>query len=350
MSVFWLLAVSMVVIALLFIMPPLLRKPRVVGAESNAVNIRVIKDQLVELQADLASGKLDEAAFAEARHDLERELLNDIDGPAVQTAAPVEAGKGRWLGVVLVLLVPAMAIVIYQQIGAEGAIERIEAAQSGVRTASPVRQRHSIEEMVAKLAQRMQQDPGNLEGWMLLGRSYASMQRLDDAAAAYRHAMQIEPDNPDVLSSYADVLVGVNDGRFTDQVEQMLDKAVAANPQHIKSRWLRGHGKFSHADYSGAVDDWLIAMAGLPAGDENRAIIEGQIREARRRLGQPMDDIVATGGTEAATASAVGSSASVQLEVSLDPALKDKAAPDDTVFIFAQAVQGPPMPLAVVRK
>ncbi|MGD8842739.1 MAG: c-type cytochrome biogenesis protein CcmI [Gammaproteobacteria bacterium] len=350
MSVFWLLAVSMVVIALLFIMPPLLRKPRVVGAESNAVNIRVIKDQIVELQADLASGKLDEAAFAEARRDLERELLNDIDGPAVQATAPVEAGKGRWLGLVLVLLVPAMAIVIYQQIGAEGAIERIEAAQSGVRTASPVRQRHSIEEMVAKLAQRMQQDPGNLEGWMLLGRSYASMHRLDDAADAYRHAMQIAPDNPDVLSSYADVLVGVNDGRFTDQVEQMLDRAVAANPQHIKSRWLRGHGKFSRADYSGAVDDWLIAMAGLPAGDENRAIIEGQIREARRRLGQPMDDIVATGGTDAGTPAAGGSSASVQLEVSLDPALKDKAAPGDTVFIFARAAQGPPMPLAVVRK
>jgi cytochrome c-type biogenesis protein CcmH len=350
MSVFWSLAVVLLVVALLFVIPPLLRKPRQILAAGNAVNVRVIRDQIAELDADLAAGKLDQNAYASARHDLERELLDDIGSD--QQAVPPQR-QGRWLVLVLVVLVPAMAVTLYRQIGGQGAMERIQAAQSRGGTARPAQpQRHSIEEMVAKLAQRMQEEPGNLQGWILLGRSYASMRRLDDAADAYRHAMELAPDNPDVLSSYADVLVGLNDGRFSDQVAQMLDKAVEVNPQHIKSRWLRGHEKFARADYDGAVDDWLIAMAGLPAGDENRAIIEGQISEARRRLGQPMDEVVATAGTQAEPPppSAGGSSASVQVEVSLDPALQAKTTPDDMVFIFAKAVQGPPMPLAVVRK
>jgi cytochrome c-type biogenesis protein CcmH len=350
MSTFWSLAIILLVVALLFVIPPLLRNPRRGSAGINTVNIRVIRDQIEELRADMVAGKLDENAYAEARHDLERELLDDVGSE--QEAGSVAGGKGRWLVLVLVVVVPAMAVAIYRQIGAEPVIERLQVAQSEVRAAPDAgQQRHSIEEMVAKLAQRMQQDPDNLEGWMLLGRSYASMNRLDDAAAAYGRAAQLAPDNADVLSSYADVLVGISDGQFTDDVQQMLDKAVAVSPQHIKSRWLRGHGRFTHADYNGAVDDWLVAMAGLPDGDKNRAIIEGQIREAKRRLGEPMDDTVAMAGASATEAPpASDGAASVQVEVSLDPGLASQAAPGDTVFIFARALQGPRMPLAIVRK
>jgi cytochrome c-type biogenesis protein CcmH len=352
MSLFWMLAGILVVVALLFLLPPLLRKPRAAaGVESDQLTVQVVKDQLDELRADLASGRLDESAYAAARHDLERTLLEDVKTGKTATAAP-EPRSGRWMAVVLLLAVPAMAVLLYLRLGALPTEERIAAADAAVQAAT--NNPHALEEMVAKLAARMQQEPDNVEGWALLGRSYAALGHFDDSAAAYRHALELAPGNPDILSSYADVLVTAGNGAFTDEVGQLLDRAVAADPQHLKSLWLRGHWRYRHDDLKGAVDDWRKVAAGLPPGDENIATIQGQIRLAQNRLGQPLDEIVATTGQDTGAADAAAPAAAgaghLQVSVALDPALADKVAPDDTLFIFARAVQGPRMPLAIVRK
>jgi cytochrome c-type biogenesis protein CcmH len=346
MTVFWMLAALLVVVAMLFVIPPLLRKPRSSGIQGDALNVQVIRDQLSELRADLESGRLDESAYAAARSDLERELLDDVE--AGETESPGEAGKGRWLAILLVVLVPAMAVGLYQQIGTGGAVQAIEAAESGAPSISG---KHSLEAMVTLLAEKMQKDPGNVEGWTLLGRSYVAMNRFNDAADAYRHALQLSANDPEVLSSYADVLVAVNNGAFTDEVGRLLDKALAVDPHHPKSLWLRGHWRFRHNDYAGAIEDWKAVMLALPPGDENLATIEQQIRTAQSRLGQPLDEIVPAAAQPDKTGSKkVAAGGSVRVRVSLDPALKDKASPDDTLFIYARAVQGPRMPLAIVRK
>jgi len=346
MTVFWMLAALLVVVAMLFVIPPLLRKPRSSGVRGDALNVQVIRDQLSELRADLESGRLDQTAYAAARRDLERELLDDVE--AGQSESPGEVGKGRWLAILLVVLVPAMAVVLYQQIGTGGAVQAIEAAESGTPSMPG---KHPLEAMVALLAEKMQKDPGNVEGWTLLGRSYVAMNRFNDAADAYRHALQLSANDPEVLSSYADVLVAVNNGAFTDEVGQLLDRALAVDPHHPKSLWLRGHWRFRHNDYAGAIEDWKAVMLALPPGDENLATIEQQIRAAQSRLGQPLDEIVPAAAQPDTTGSTkVAAGGSVRVRVSLDPALKDKASPDDTLFIYARAVQGPRMPLAIVRK
>ncbi|MGD8936058.1 MAG: c-type cytochrome biogenesis protein CcmI, partial [Thiogranum sp.] len=347
MTVFWMLAALLVVVAMLFVIPPLLRKPRSSGVQGDALNVQVIRDQLSELRADLESGRLDHTAYAAARRDLERELLDDVE--AGQSESPGEVGKGRWLAILLVVLVPAMAVGLYQQIGTGGAVQAIAAAESGTPSMPG---KHSLEAMVALLAEKMQKDPGNVEGWTLLGRSYVAMNRFNDAADAYRHALQLSANDPEVLSSYADVLVAVNNGAFTDEVGQLLDKALAVDPHHPKSLWLRGHWRFRHNDYAGAIEDWKAVMLALPPGDENLATIEQQIRTAQSRLGQPLDEIVPAAAAQPDTTGStnVAAGGSVRVRVSLDPALKDKASPDDTLFIYARAVQGPRMPLAIVRK
>jgi len=351
MSLFWMLAGLLVLVALLFLLPPLLRKPRAAaGVESDQLTVQVVRDQLDELRADMESGRLDESAYAAARHDLERTLLDDVESGKTATAAP-EVRSGRWMAVVLLLLVPAMAVLMYQRLGAPKVQERIAAAGAAVQAAT--NNPHALEEMVAKLAARMQQEPDNVEGWALLGRSYAALGHFDDSAAAYRHALQLAPGNPDILSSYADVLVTAGNGAFTDEVGELLDRAVAADPQHLKALWLRGHWRYRHDDLEGAVGDWRKVVAGLPPGDENIATIQGQIRLAQNRLGQPLDEIVATTGQDTGApeaAPAATGSGRLQVSVALDPALADKVAPDDTLFIFARAVQGPRMPLAIVRK
>lgn len=346
MSLFWMLAGLLVVVALLLMLPPLLRKPRVAGVQRDQLNVQVVRDQLDELRADLASGRLDESAYAAARHDLERTLLDDVEktGAAVQSAPR----SGRWMAAVLLLLVPALAVLLYQRLGAQQTVERIAAAQEAVQavTSSP----HALEDMVARLAARMEQEPGNVEGWALLGRSFAALNRFDDSAKAYNHALQLAPGNPDILSSYADVLVTAGNGAFTDEVGQLLDRALAADPQHLKSLWLRGHWRYRHDNLEGAVSDWQAVVAALPPGDENIATIQGQIQLAQNRLGQPMEQIVSSAQPSGDAPGGIPAGAGhVQVSVSLSPALAGKVGPEDTLFIFARAVQGPRMPLAIVR-
>ncbi len=348
MTVFWMLASLLVLVSMLFVMPPLLRQPRMRGVQRDALNVQVIRDQLTELRADLESGRLDQAAYAAARSDLERELLEDVETQPEEPAA--DGRSGRWLAIVLVLLVPAMAVSIYQRIGAKDAIERLAAGGTGVAT-TPTGQ-HSLESMVEKLAERMQKEPDNVEGWSLLGRSYAALNRSSDAVAAYRHALQLSPDDPEILSSYADVLVMAHKGEFSDEVGQLLDKALAADPHYPKALWLRGHWRFRHADYNGAIADWQAVIAELPPNDENLATIQEQINVAQARLGQVPQAITPAAQQQAGAEAAVASSSggSIQVHVALAPTLAAKASPDDTVFIFARAVQGPRMPLAIVRK
>ena len=344
MSVFWMLAGLLVLVSMLFVVPPLLRRPRSGGVQGNALNVQVIRDQLAELRADLESGRLDEAAYAAARRDRERELLDDLEVRPEEP--PADGARGRWLAIVLLLLVPAMAVTLYQRLGTQTAIERL--AAGGAEVAATPTGQHSLESMVERLAERMQKEPDNVEGWALLGRSYAALNRSNDALAAYQHALQLSPDNPEILSSYADVLVMAHNGEFTDEVGQLLDKALAADPHYPKALWLRGHWKFRHADYKGAVADWRSVAAELPPSDENLATIQEQIRVAQARLGEPLEEITPAAEQQAGPVAASGGS--IQVRVALDPALSAKASPQDTVFIFARALQGPRMPLAIVRK
>jgi len=345
MTVFWSLAVLLVLVALIFILPPLFRRPRAGGVRNDELNVQVIRDQLTELRADLESGRLDQAAYEAARHDLQRELLDDVDA-----AAPAESKsgrEGRWLAGLLVVVLPLFAVLIYRQIGTPDIMPRLAAGPAAMPAAGADRQ-HNLETMVAKLAARMQQQPDNLEGWTLLGRSYASMNRFQDAVQAYQHALQLDGKNPDLLSSYADVLIMVHDGEFTDQVGDLLNQALKADPHHLKALWLRGHWRFRHSNYRGAIDDWQIVMTALPPGDENAVTIQRQINAAKARLGEPVEAVATATRPKPSPPAAQGTA--IQVKVSLAPALRDKAASGDTVFIFARAVQGPRMPLAIVRK
>ena len=125
MTTFWSLAALMLVVALLFVLPPLLRQRRQQGVERGALNTQVIKDELAELEADLAAGKLSETDYAAARNDLERELL---DSAAVDEVVAGDTRGGRWIGALLIILVPAAAVLIYQQIGNQFMIDRLAAA------------------------------------------------------------------------------------------------------------------------------------------------------------------------------------------------------------------------------
>jgi cytochrome c-type biogenesis protein CcmH len=344
-TVFWLSAASMSVIALLFAIVPLLRRDTGATVSRQLLNTALIKEQLNELQADLEAGKLEPDAYQAARHDLERELLNDTQ--AAPEAGQQEERSGRWAIGIFSVLIPALAVFLYLQLGAAPLLD--QPARPPVAQKPAQDTAHPLEDMVQQLAIRLQEDPDNAEGWVMLGRSYAALDRYQEAANAYAQARRIAGDHPQLLVDSADIMVMASGGRFTPEAGELLERALQVQPENAKGLWLMGHYKYQGEDLQGAVDYWQRAAAQLPPDSEDTRAIRQQIEQAESRL-------VAAGGTLAPAAETPASPApaaeakAVEVSVRLDPALSAQASAQDTVFIFARAAQGPRMPLAIVRK
>jgi cytochrome c-type biogenesis protein CcmH len=355
MTVFWSLAAVMILIALLFILPALFRtgKPGASGIDHDALNVGVIRSQLAELEADLQTGRLSEDQYAAARTDLEQELLNDLAG-SDSTGSSGKTRGGQWAAVILVAGIPLLAAGLYNLLGSQQIIPLLAQMQANPPPAATAgKDQMSVEEMVEKLAARMRSQPDDMKGWVMLARSYVVLKRYDAAVDAYRNILRLGGNSAELLADYADALAMAAGGRFTPETGELLTRALAAQPDNVKALWLAGHWKNQEGDYAAAIEYWQQAAALLPADGEDAAVINQQIARAREQLGLPplaAAQPAAAAATAPAATSAPAAATAIQVSVSLDPQLAAQVKPDDTVFVFARAAQGPRMPLAIVRK
>jgi len=201
---------------------------------------------------------------------------------------------------------------------------------------------HAIEEMLARLIQRLEANPNDGQAWVMLARSYLALQRYEQANAAYAKATALVQDNPDVWADYGDALATSSGGRLAGRPAELVQRALALNPRHPKALWLAGTASFQEGDFASAVAFWERLHVLLPENSEDARIIGNNIAQARER------------GKEAAPAATQAqvpaSGVVIKGVVRLDGKLAGKAAPTDTVFIYARASEGPTIPLAVVRK
>jgi cytochrome c-type biogenesis protein CcmH len=345
MTVFWSLAAVMVMVALLFVLPPLLRQRRAATVSRDELNTKVIREQLAELEADLAIGKLGRAQYDAARKDLERELLYDLDpGESEQPNKPERSG--RWITLLLVPAIPLCAVLLYQLMGSVELIDRPQPARTAQQQ-PPTQPPGSIEEMTAELAARLQQQPDDLRGWVMLARSYSIMKRYSEAEDAYANALRLGGENADLLTDYADTMVMADGGVFNDESSALLTRSLELEPGNLKGLWLAGHWKNQSGAYTEALDYWQQAAAMLPPDSKDAAIINQQVSQLQIKLGMTAAEPAAV-VTRAATDA--GQGASLTVHVSLATDIAAAASADDTVFIYARAAQGPRMPLAIVRK
>lgn len=342
----------MLALALAFVLPPLLRAPRAGGVDRNALNVELHRARLAELEADLAAGTLSAAQFAQARQDLERELLGDI-GADVQTAAAPQRARG--VALVLAGLVPLLAVGLYYRLGAWESLDTAVAtahpdlpAQTGdgAQTGLP-----PVADMVIKLEERLQREPDDRDGWMMLGRTYLYLDRHQDAVQAYATAMALTaaPDAA-LLADYAEATAMASGGNLAGAPAALLARAFALEPGNEKVLWLTGMAAFQDQDFATALARWEPLLAVTEAGSENARIVQMYVQQARAQLGAgaaaALEPIVPATPAESTAAAAGGR---IEVSVDIDPALRGRVAPDDTVFVFARAESGPPMPLAIVR-
>lgn len=337
MTAFLVSVAALTAIVLLVLLAPLLGAHRGARVSRRALNLTVYRDQTSELDAELHAGSLSAPDHDRARRELEARLLEDVDRPALEPSRR----SGRWAAVALGLAVPVLALALYGVVGNPGAL--VGANDASPPTKHGVTQAE-VEAMVAKLAARMREHPDEAEGWILLGRSYAALGRLDESVDAYAHAVKLQPRNADLLADYADVLGFAQGRRLIGKPEELIARALQIDPRNAKALALAGTAAYERADYKGAADYWQRILAMVPAGsDDARAILEN-VNDARAHAGEP--PLAAGASGSAATPAATRLSGTITLA----PALASESSPDETVFIWARAADGPPAPLAVLRK
>ncbi|MGQ0525499.1 MAG: c-type cytochrome biogenesis protein CcmI [Betaproteobacteria bacterium] len=341
MIVFWLAASALVACALLLLLPPLLRRRRVSPAVSRtATNIAVYRDQLRELEQDLAAGTLSRDNYEEAKAEIERRLLEDVRDA---DEALKEGTVGRNAAVVLGATLPIAALALYFAVGNFQALLPGGAPQQAAHSISE----EQIVELTGRLAARMEKEPDNVEGWIMLGRSYVALGQFDRAAKAYANAVARAGQDAALLADYADALAMAQGKRLEGEPEKIIQRALAIDPDNMKALALAGSAAFERRDYAAAVAHWERLLKFAPEGSEFAQSVRASIDEARqlRKEGAPPKVAAAPEAKEAKAAA----HKSVSGVVRISPALASRVAPNDTLFVFARAAEGPRMPLAIVR-
>lgn len=323
MTEFWLPAGLLLLVALSFLLIPVLRVRRAQQEEDRtALNVALYQERVAELQTQGEAGVLTAEQLERGRDEAARELLADTDNVEPDRSARL----GKTLPLLAAVLVPVMGLGLYLHFGASDKVELTrEFAQAP----------QSVQEMTTRLERAVEAQPDSAEGLYLLGRAYMAQERAADAAKAFERAAAVAGRQPELLGQWAQALYFSNGKQWTPQLQALTDEALKADPKEVTSLGLLGIAAFEDARYQQAIDYWNRLLAQLPEGDASRAALQGGIERASERL-------KAAGVTPAV-------SARLTVRVELAPALKDKVRPDDSVFIFARASSGPPMPLAAKR-
>ena len=332
---FWILAALFAVAAIAFVLPALLgRGRRAERASGDATNIAIYRDQMRELDADLAAGTLVREQYDDARRELERRMLEDVH---VTSPATASAKPGRATALVVGITLPLAAALLYFAVGNPQALSPAPAGGDGHGVTM-----QQIEDMVERLAARMKENPGDAKGWAMLGRSYTVLNRFPEAVAAYEHAIKRSPPDAQLLADYADALAMVQGRTLMGAPEKIIAQALQVDPDNVKALALAGTISFQKKDFKGAIAHWERALRAVPPDSDMADSMRDSIADARKFTG--------AGAAPDTPQKVAPAPAAVSGTVSLAPSLAAKAAPDDTVFIFARPAEGPRMPLAVLRK
>ncbi len=356
---FAVIAVAMVAIALAWLVVPLLRQRRTASIAREASNVAILRDQLKELDADLRNGAVSPEQHQQARRELEQRVLEEsVPQQPAQPTSVAATSAGRRTVWALAAVIPVAAIALYALWG------NFESFSPMAQTSQHQMSSEQIGQMVAKLEARLQKEPENADGWLVLARTYYSMGRYQEATRAFERASKLIPDDASLLADYADAL-GATQQSLQGKPTELVAQALKIDPRHWKALALAGTAAFDRQDFKQAVAYWEQLKAVAPADLEMAKTIDSSIAEARQlgglagaaNAGAPMPATSAPNAPTVAKNAPAGSPAAPAMPgsklegtVSLSPQVAAKASPDDLVFIFARAAEGPRMPLAIIKR
>lgn len=346
-SLFWALFFLFIAVALAFVLPPLLRRDvrpgQIAHVDRKAANIAIYNDQLAELKADLDSGDLDAEQYEDARQEIEKRLSQDVP---LESAPVAVAQTGRWPGIVLAGAIPALAIAMYVGLGNPEAL-----LPSRADAPAAAQQGHDAAPMIAALEAKLKANPNDAAGWYMLARSYGSTGRYQDSAQAFEKAAALLPDDARLLADYADVLAMTQGQSLQGKPMELINKALKLNPNDEKTLNLAATAAYQSKDFAKAALYWRRLLKLIPPDADVAKDIAAAADEADKLAGSlgGLDNLSEPGEKGGAGKKAEQpqqGAVAILGTVTVSKELVAKVSPSDKVFIFAQAPQGPRMPIA----
>lgn len=349
----------MLCIALAFVLLPLLRRRPGEAAviSDDASNVAIFRAWRHELDDEFARGAITAAERDTAVADLGTRLIAEV--PATAPSISMVRARRPWLlAALLSLALVASAFALYRGIGTPAALQMenlMPSAKAAPAGADAPMSDKQILAMVDSLARKMEANPDDPRGWVLLARSQAALGRMPEALQAYERAIKLLPGDGQLLADYADVTVMQQAGRFEGKPMLLIRQALKADPNNLKALALAGTAEIKAGKRDAALKYWEKLKTLVPRDSDDYREIESIITDVKS--GKAMLAAAAANSPPAkgpaplpaAAPSATGTGASISGRVMLDPSLAAKIAAGDTLFVFARAVNGPKMPLAVLR-
>ncbi|WP_101760480.1 c-type cytochrome biogenesis protein CcmI [Oceanicoccus sp. KOV_DT_Chl] len=343
MPEFFIVAIVLVLVAALFVLSPLMMNRSAQQSSREGINISVFKQRLAELEADCDNRDITEKEFLQLKTELERRLLEEVTSPG---GGVTSIQRPSWkLPVMLALMLPLIGWGVYQQTGAKADWEITDTLKTLRHKAAAGEEVKAIEQQLLKqLDARLLQRPENPHYLMMIGRTQMELANYPAATDAYQRLAQVYPEDPAVLAQYAQSLYLSSNRQLTPKVQAISDKALQLNPQQPTVLGMLGIASFEAGEYQQAIGYWQQLLPMLGPVSPNRQMITAGIEQAKSLLAE--SGVVLD---EAPAPAAEGGAIAVSLQLQVSIAEQVAVDPDSAVFVFARAVAGPRMPLAVAR-
>ena len=375
MTSFWVVAGIFIVAALLFVLPTLLRKrqDKIKLLERETANIAIYRDQLAELDNDLRNDILSKEQYDKSKQELHKRMLQDLAASSKNpTASSIIKSHGIATIAVVILTIPLAAISLYMVLGdTRGLLPQSQLAsvtQSHSQDMTGMPPGHTeIKSVVDNLVARLKENPEDIEGWVMLGRTYAITGQFDEASATYAKLIEIIPDSAQLLSDYADVLAMTNNGSLIGKPAELINQALKIDPNYPKALALAGTVEFEQKKYDQATVYWERLLSAIPSDSQLAKSVSDSIAQAKSLVmkgeestAAPMQltqssnissDLPAETKQQSLSDKSDSTKATTTITgtVTLNPSLTNRVSPNDTLFVFARAKTGPKMPLAILR-
>jgi cytochrome c-type biogenesis protein CcmH len=288
MLTFWIIAALFILLALWFVLPPLLQKADSnQGDDMRGANVLIYKDQFKEMEADLKNGLMSEEQYQQDKEELERRLLEDVK-VADSGSAPPPSPATRKFAYGVATAIPIGVIAFYLVVGdPKGLSPSLPTAETPAQVSQPggPMSDQQIAANVDKLAKRLEQNPNDAQGWLMLARSYTSMERFADAASAYARVIALNDGDASVWADYAEALALSSGQRLAGKPTEAVNRALQIDPKNQKALALAGSAAFEAGDYRKAVDYWQKLLPQLPPGSEIAQTVSDEIAKAKKLAG-----------------------------------------------------------------
>lgn len=341
MTVFLLVSAMLALLLLMFLLLPMWRRKNNPAGAGNDARRKALKDAF-------DAGVL-------TRDEFDAKLASLAAEPSVEPTAKLETNRTTKIVMVsIAILLPLGVFGLYRAIGRPDALSQTGAVApiAGAMPAAANGQKTSMDmdAAIGSLRDKLAKNPGDADGWLLLGRAYQSVGRNDEGNKAFQKAYELAPGRPEIEIAYAESIALTSTTRRIDgKPLQMIHHAMQSDPENQDGLWLLGMSDYQNGRYAEAIASWEKIRKQLGPDSDVIESVDNMIGDAKAHLrGEPVAD-AAMGGAAVPAAATAASGPRIRLRVVLAEKRKAQASPGDTVFVFAKAVGGPPTPLAIRR-